>query len=570
MLAAAYGDGAVGKLAASTQAATILIVDDELNNRKLLEVLLRPEGYRTRTAADGDEGLASVAQGKPDLILLDIMMPGIDGYQVAKILKSDPGTSNIPIIMVTAQTSREALLAGLNSGAEDLLTKPVDRAELSLRVRNLLRLKAMGDVERNDALLGRQMQTRAADLQRATQLKLDDAAQQMAVLNSLPARVALLNRDGCIISVNDEWQQFANANLVNGPEYRVGSNYLLVCGSATNEDGADTGTAAGGISSVLNGSTTTFALEYKCHSSGEENWFHMTVTPLIPDQLSGVIVMHTNITASKKAETEISRLNSELEERVRMRTSQLQLANKELEAFSYSASHDLRTPLSAINGYSTLLGKELGAGASERSQHYLSRIRVGVVQMGELIDALLSLAQISRKKLSADDVDLSTIAQSLVEEYRQRDPQRQVLVTIEPNLRATGDHRLLQEVLDNLLGNAWKYSSKTVQASIHFGASTGSAEGRVYTVQDNGAGFDMAYADKLFGAFQRLHTADEFAGSGIGLATVHRIVTRHGGRIWAESAPGLGASFHFTLGTPEDGELPARSRTPVAANGPGA
>ena len=254
----------------------------------------------------------------------------------------------------------------------------------------------------------------------------------------------------------------------------------------------------------------------------------------------------------KQAQQEVLRLNAELEQRVRQRTAQLEAANQELEAFSYSVSHDLRTPLSAIDGFSSLLARDISKGElpGARSKHYLSRIRAGVAQMGELIDALLSLAQVTRTSLRMDSVNLSVLAARLVDVYRERDPGRVVEVEIEPDLWVQGDARLLQQVLDNLLGNAWKFSSRQPQATISFRRAPVADEGApaVYVVRDNGAGFDMAYAEKLFGAFQRLHTVTEFEGTGIGLATVQRIVMRHGGRVWGESAPGLGAAFYFSLG----------------------
>jgi light-regulated signal transduction histidine kinase (bacteriophytochrome) len=332
----------------------------------------------------------------------------------------------------------------------------------------------------------------------------------------------------------------------------VGINYLQLCDEAEGPGAGEARQAALGIRAVLRGTLPAFSLEYACHAPTELRWFMLTVTPLASDRLGGVIVMHLDVTARRQAQEDIQSLNDGLEERVKQRTDQLQLANQELEAFSYSASHDLRTPLSAIDGYSSLLSKDLGASASERSKHYLSRIRAGVGQMGELIDALLSLAQVSRSHLQWDPVDLSVLASGILDGYRERDPQRPVEVTIAPGLRVVGDYRLLLQVMDNLLGNAWKFSSQTAHARISFGCARNSAGEVVYTVQDNGAGFDMAYADKLFGAFQRLHSPEEFAGSGVGLATVHRIISRHGGRIWADSAPGAGASFHFTLGRQQD------------------
>jgi len=381
---------------------TILIVDDEIQNRKLLETLLRPENYRTLTAANGAEALAMIARDSPDLILLDVMMPGMDGYQLAGILKAAPATSNIPIIMVTALGDRAARVAGLSAGAEEFLTKPVDRTELWLRVRNLLRLKALGDLH-------------------------------------------------------------------------------------------------------------------------------------------------------KKAQEKILALNSELEVRVEQRTAQLQASYQELEAFSYSVSHDLRTPLSSIAGFSSLVDKEIGAKAdTERIRHYLSRIRSGVVQMGASIDALLSLAQVSRAVLRLESVDLSALARSRLERYCESEPDRLVQLDIEPGLVVEGDSQLLRKTLDHLLGNAWKFSARKEQTNIAFRGEARMDGSRVYAVQDNGCGFDMAYSDKLFQSFQRLHSVSEFPGTGIGLATVHRIVTRHGGKVWAESVLDRGATFYFTLGLQTD------------------
>ncbi len=533
--------------------ATILIVDDEPANCKLLEALLRPEGYLTMSASSGAQALLMVAKQAPDLILLDVMMSDMDGYQVAALLKADPVSSNIPIMMVTALNDRNSRLAGLKAGAEEFLSKPVDRAELLLRVRNLLRLKDYSDFLRNhNLLLEREVMARTADLRRSTELQLSEAARQVAILNALPAHIALLDRKGNIISVNDAWREFPDTNTLLSPEYGLGVNYLQVCDEAQGSGAVEARRAAQGIRAVLGGSLPSFSLEYPCHSPLGRRWFLFTVTPLSGDCLGGVIVMHLDVSARKQAQEDLQLLNAELEKRVRQRTNQLQLANQELEAFSYSASHDLRTPLSAINGYSSLLAKDIGAGASERSKHYLSRIRAGVTQMGELIDALLSLAQVSRSHIVWEAVDLSAMAGAVLGGRCEREPNRPVAISITPGLQVTGDRRLLQQVMDNLLGNAWKFSSQAAQTIISFGCTTSGGGETVYTVQDNGAGFDMAYSDKLFGAFQRLHTAAEFAGTGIGLATVHRIITRHGGRVWADSVPGQGACFHFTLGQPPD------------------
>ncbi|MDB5842838.1 MAG: domain S-box protein, partial [Polaromonas sp.] len=229
----------------------------------------------------------------------------------------------------------------------------------------------------------------------------------------------------------------------------------------------------------------------------------------------------------------------------------LRLSNQELEAFSYSVSHDLRSPLNTIDGFSRLLAKQLvpqlAGDASEKAGHYLMRIQAGVAQMGQLIEDLLSLSQVSRAPLHATPVDLSLMARKLLEECSTRQPDRQVTVTVEAGLQAHGDERLLKVVMENLLANAWKFTAKTANAEISVGQQYHLAGVPVFFIKDNGAGFDMAYADKLFRPFQRLHTVSEFLGTGIGLATVSRVIRRHGGRVWAESAPACGATFFFTL-----------------------
>ncbi|MBN9409880.1 MAG: PAS domain S-box protein [Burkholderiales bacterium] len=260
-----------------------------------------------------------------------------------------------------------------------------------------------------------------------------------------------------------------------------------------------------------------------------------------------VLAINTDVGERKRARDQILRLNAELEDRVQRRTAQLSAANKELEAFSYSVSHDLRTPLNAIDGFSHLLERSLAASPDERQKHFLARIRSGTRQMGELIEGLLLLSQITRAAMREEKVDLGALAEQSLAAWRERDPQRPVAARVESGLVARGDPRLLRQVIENLVGNAWKFSSHHPEPEIAVGTSGFEDGWPVYFVRDNGAGFDMAHAGKLFGAFQRLHSVTDFPGTGIGLATVQRIVKRHGGRIWAESAPGRGATFFFTL-----------------------
>jgi light-regulated signal transduction histidine kinase (bacteriophytochrome) len=237
-----------------------------------------------------------------------------------------------------------------------------------------------------------------------------------------------------------------------------------------------------------------------------------------------------------------------LEERVEQRTEALKQSNDELEAFCYSVSHDLRSPLRSIDGFSLALLEDLDGRLDPESADHLARIRAATQRMGALIDDLLNLSRISRTELAAKPIDLTGMARDVLEELRTADPDRIVDAVVADDLSAAGDPRLIRQVLDNLLGNAWKFTSKRPSARIAVGAIAMDGATAFY-VQDNGAGFNPAYAQRLFGVFQRLHSMQEFAGTGVGLAIVDRIVRRHGGRVWAEAEEGVGATFYFTLGS---------------------
>ncbi len=244
---------------------------------------------------------------------------------------------------------------------------------------------------------------------------------------------------------------------------------------------------------------------------------------------------------------QLAEMNRDLERRVTERTAELETANAQLEAFSYSVSHDLSAPLRRIGGFSTVLADEHAAALDDDGRELLTRIRNGVARMHELIDGMLALSKVVKGDLRREPVDISALADEVARDVRSSSPNRSAELIIHNGLRANGDRTLIRAALENLIGNAWKFTSKRVATRIEVGSSGDEAGKPVFFVRDNGAGFDSTHAQRLFGAFQRLHDASDFPGTGVGLATVQRIVTRHGGRVWAEAVPGEGATFFFTL-----------------------
>jgi len=263
---------------------------------------------------------------------------------------------------------------------------------------------------------------------------------------------------------------------------------------------------------------------------------------------SNAIEARANAARAEAVSAEIHLLNATLEERVRLRTAELETTNRELEAFSYSVSHDLRAPLRTIDGFSLALEEDYTEAVDAVGRDYIRRVRTGVQRMGQLIDALLQLSRITRQELTREPFDLSEIAESVAADLQQANPERELTFHIEPGLPVNGDPKLLRVALENLLGNAVKFSARVECPVIDIGWDPTARSHGAWFIRDNGAGFDMFYADKLFNAFNRLHGDKDFKGSGIGLATVARVIRRHHGDIWADSIVGHGATFWFTLG----------------------
>jgi PAS domain S-box-containing protein len=358
---------------------------------------------------------------------------------------------------------------------------------------------------------------------RTQELELAQAELDQFFLLSLDL-LCIAGLDGCFHRVNPAWEQalgWTSKELTSMP-------YMELIHPDDKES-----TVRQAASLAEGTAAVNFENRYRT-KDGEYRWLNWTA---VPAPSHGVVygVAH-DVTEQKRAERELHQYGSELE-----------TANRELEAFSYSVSHDLRAPLRSIDGFSQALLEDYDARLDPTGRDYLSRIRASAQRMGMLIDDLLSLSRVTRGELTRTQVDLSTLAKDVAHRISEQTPGRRVEWRIEPGVFAEGDARWLHVALDNLLGNAWKFTGKRETAIIEFGA-TNLPDGRwAFFVRDNGAGFDLAHADKLFGAFQRLHGVTEFPGTGVGLATVHRIVRRHGGRIWAEASPDAGATFFFTL-----------------------
>jgi PAS domain S-box-containing protein len=527
----------------------ILVVDDVPANVHLLAHHLQSQ-YEVICTTSGKEALEiTFSEDRPDIILLDIMMPEMDGFEVCSRLKANADTWSIPVIFITALGQEVDETRGLNLGAVDFITKPFSIPVTKARIEAHLRLKEEMDhritlarkLERLNKNLEARIQKKAAALEQAHEdLKASESKYRGIYENAIEG-IFQTSPEGRFLDASPslarklgyESPRQLVAAITDGDHqlYLRPQDQKIVWQALTQK-----------------GELFGFETQFK-KKSGEVIWVMISAKAVRDknDALGYFQGFVVDITERKRTEEKIRKLNQELEERVADRTVRLESANKELEAFAHSVSHDLRAPLRHIVGFLELLQKSSLAALDEQGRHYMDAISNSAQKMGQLIEDLLSFSRMGRQALSRQQVDLKSLVGEVIDELGPEAAGRQIEWRIDELPMVSGDAAMLRIVLTNLISNALKFTRYKHKVRIEIGSLPDQDTESVFFVRDNGVGFNMSYVDRLFGVFQRLHSDDEFEGTGIGLANVRRIIARHGGRIWAEGEVDAGATFYFSL-----------------------
>jgi DNA-binding response OmpR family regulator len=525
--------------AATGTGSTVLLIDDSVTLRAELGEALAAEGYSVITATTGEEGLRIAADRRPDAIVVDRILPGADGITVIRQLRLDTALRDVPCLLLTASTDREVELDVLDAGADAFVRKDEEPAVLFAKLAAVLRRsgssvqrhhhgslhgpKKILAVSGNTTYLDTVSTCLRADGYEVVQAR--SGAEALALLAAQPVDCILLD-----LLLSDGNGQETCHRIKADPAV---SDTPVIVVNARDEpqsmlaglgDGADDYISSDDHVDILKARVR--AQLRRKHVQDENRRAH-------DDRLRRELAA-----AEARAAQGLAQMRAAL-------ISELEWKNSELEAFSYSVSHDLRSPLQTVGGFSEMLLEDYGDVLDEAGRNYLRAIQSSVERMTDLISSLLQLSHASRAELTRSPVDLSTMAHQAADGLRRREPDRDVEVSIQDAMVADGDASLLCVALENLIANAWKYTRRTDVACIDVGSHP--VDGKTaFFVRDNGAGFRMEDADALFRPYGRLHSDTEFPGTGIGLATVHRIIDRHGGRIWATGRVNEGAVFWFT------------------------
>ena len=585
----------------------ILIVDDQPEGIWPLSRHLQ-QGFDVLCVTTGEEALEiAFSENRPELILLDIMMPDMDGYEVCEKLKADERTQDIPIIFLTGKTAEPEQVKGLGLGAQDYVTKPFSLPVVTARIQSVLNLKMEMDrrlllkaqLEALNLEMERQVRQKQRELEAAREAlkQYEDkwrrlfkeegeakAPKRILVVDDNPANVYFLAhhlqsqyevicttgaKEALEIAFSDDRPDIILLDIMmpeidgfevcsrlkaNAETWSIPVIFITALGEEVDEA---RGLNLGAVDFITKPFSIAVAksrieahlrlkeeMDNRIALARKLEGLNKNLEARIQKKTSALEQAHEDLKASK---SKYRRLNKELEQRVADRTAQLEVANKELEAFAYSVSHDLRAPLRHIAGFLELLQKKSATALDEEGRHYMSAISAAAQKMGQLIEDLLFFSRMGRQALSLRQVDLKSMVGEVLDELAPDTAGRTIDWRIGDLPTVGGDAAMLRIVLGNLLSNALKFTRPRQQTAIEIGALPGRTGETVIFIRDNGVGFDMTYADNLFCVFQRLHHADEFEGTGIGLANVRRVITRHGGRTWAEGKVGQGATFFFSL-----------------------
>jgi two-component system NtrC family sensor kinase len=522
----------------TVQKATILVVDDSATFREGLREALEAGGYSVLTAPSGEEGLRILAGARPTAVIVDGIMPGIDGSTMIRTIRLDAALRGLPCLLLTALDEHGAELRALDAGADAFVRKDEDLEVILARLAAVLRSSG-GQSDEGKTLFGPRRVLAVDDsstyLNELSPIlrgegydvicaRSGDEAIEMLAVQQVDCILLDLNMPG--LSGTETCRRIKNAPVVRDIPLIMLTAFE---GPAAMIDGLSTG-----ADDFITKSSDFDVLKARVRAQLRRKQFEDEHRKVREDLLKSELRAAEERSARRLAEAKASLVE------------EVQRKNKELEAFSYSVSHDLRAPLRSIDGFSQALLEDCADQLDEKGKGYLQRVCAAAKRMDELIDDLLELSRVSRAELNRTKVDLGAVAKVVAEELARKEPERQVTFAIEDELLVEADSRLMRVLFDNLLGNAWKFTSKTAETRIEVSRQRENGD-FVYFVRDNGAGFDMAHAAKLFSPFQRLHSQSDFQGTGIGLATVHRIVDRHGGRVWAEGQVGKGATLFFSI-----------------------
>jgi DNA-binding response OmpR family regulator len=530
--------------ATPTGVESVLVIDDSLTFREALKAALEAASYRVIVSDNGEDGLRLASDQRPTAVVVDGQLPGIDGATVIRRIRLDAALRGLPCLLLTASEDRGAEMHALDAGADAFVRKDDDVALIIARLKAVLRsaggrLEAATDAHGATSLLGPKKILAVDDSETYLQ-ELADALRsdgyELVLARSGEEALQLLAVQAVDCILLDLMMPGMSGRetcrrIKLAPDIRDIPVLML--------------TAVEDRAAMIQG-LTAGADDYIAKSSDFDLVRARVLAQIRRKQFEDETRrIREQLLRAELEAIEARTARAMAEERAKL-VAELEAKNEELESFSHSVAHDLRAPLRSIDGFGLALLEDYADKLDDDGKQYLAYVRESAQQMSQLIDDMLALAQVTRVEFERANVNLSVIASRVATELARAAPDRDVDFTVPDNLTAEGDARLLTIAFENLLGNAWKYTGHRKRAKIEVGVTDSASH--TFFVRDNGAGFDMAYADKLFGMFQRLHTKSEFEGTGIGLATVRRVIRRHGGRIWAEAAVDGGATFFFTLG----------------------